>query len=274
MSVGTASARAGGTLHLVPVPLDPDADASAALDVLAPGALAVLRATDYFLVENAKTARAWLRSLGHPVALRELKIVEIGHAPDPIRLVDWLAPVQAGRDAVVLSEAGCPGIADPGALLAAAAHARGLRVRPWTGPSSILLALMASGLNGQCFRFLGYLPREADALATALPALAQRAAGGETQIFIETPYRNTRLLGAILTHCPPATVLCVAADLTAPSERILRRSIAAWRDAHPELQRVQALPQPSPQSSRQASPPHVALEWLERHPAVFLLGAA
>jgi 16S rRNA (cytidine1402-2'-O)-methyltransferase len=145
----------------------------------------------------------------------------------------------------LVSEAGCPGIADPGATVVARAHELALPVRPLVGPSSITLALMGSGMNGQRFRFLGYLPQAADELGARLRAVERDAGQGETQIFIETPYRNARLFDAILAHCQPETRLCVAVDLTGPGETLVTRSIAQWRalpaERRPNLQRRPAV---------------------------------
>jgi 16S rRNA (cytidine1402-2'-O)-methyltransferase len=156
--------------------------------------------------------------------VRELSIVAIEQASDP------LAPLRAGRPLGLLSEAGCPAIADPGAALIEAAHAAGFRVVPLIGPSSIALALMASGLEGQRFAFCGYLPREGNERAKRIRELETRSRRErETEIFIETPYRNDALLGALLEACAPTTRLCVAADLTLASESIRSQTIADWR---------------------------------------------
>jgi 16S rRNA (cytidine1402-2'-O)-methyltransferase len=160
-----------------------------------------------------------------PCAIRELNILEIGDDPAPL-----LEPLRAGRALGVSSEAGCPAVADPGAGLVAAAHRAGYRVVPLVGPSAIMLALMASGLEGQRFAFCGYLPREKQARADRIRALERRSrAERETQIFIETPYRNEALLAALLECCDPATRLCVAADLTLPTQDIATREVAQWR---------------------------------------------
>ena len=143
-----------------------------------------------FFVEAAKNARAYLKLLGHPGPISELRIEEIGHDPDPALIDRWLEPVLAGEDAAIVSESGCPGIADPGAQIVARAQELGLRVVPWVGPSSILMTLMASGLDGQRFRFLGYLPVHADERAAALKDLETQSRRSETQLFIETPYRR------------------------------------------------------------------------------------
>jgi 16S rRNA (cytidine1402-2'-O)-methyltransferase len=246
-----------GRLHLVAVPIAAAPagtrtafDAATVAAALPPPALALLRATHYFLVEEARSARAFLKAAGHPGPIAELRIVEIGHAPDPAALDGWLAPLQAqaGRtaiDAVVLSEAGCPGIADPGATLVARAHELGLAVQPWVGPSALLLALMGAGLNGQQFRFHGYLPQEREALRARLGQLQADAQRGETQLFIETPYRNERLFEALLQQLDPALRLCVAVDLTGAQQQLQTRRIGAWRGLpaaqRPRLDRLPAV---------------------------------
>ena len=207
-------------LYLVPTALG-----GPAAEALSATAAETVRSLRDFAVENARSARAFLGALRMPCAIRELSIQEI--AGDAAAL---LAPLRAGRPLGVLSEAGCPAVADPGAALVAAAHAEGFRVIPLVGPSAVLLALMASGLEGQRFAFCGYLPREKQARADRIRALEQRSrAERETQIFIETPYRNEALLAALLECCEPATRLCVAADLTLPTEEIATRDVAQWR---------------------------------------------
>jgi 16S rRNA (cytidine1402-2'-O)-methyltransferase len=176
------------------------------------------------VVENARSARAFLGALGMPV--RSLNIQVIGEEHDP------LAPLREKRPLGLLSEAGCPAIADPGAALVEAAHREGFRVVPLVGPSSIVLALMASGLEGQRFAFCGYLPREQAERKRRIADLERRSRKEkETQIFIETPYRNEALLAALLESCAPGTRLCVAADLTLPGESIQTRPVAEWRRA-------------------------------------------
>lgn len=231
-----------GTLYLLPCPI-----AAGSLDAaLPPDVVALSRRLEHFLVEDAKSARAFLKEVGHPRPLRELSIVEIGHAPRADDIEHWLAPVAAGADAAIVSEAGCPGVADPGGTLVAAAHARGLRVRPLVGPSSILLALMAAGLDGQRFRFHGYLPVDAVGRNAALKALERESkARCETQVFIETPYRGAVLFDAVLAACAPSTRLAVAADLTGADEFVAMRTVQQWKDlaphARPPLQRRPAV---------------------------------
>lgn len=186
------------------------------------------------MVENAKSARAFLSAAG--CAPRDVQISELNeHTPagDVPRL---LAPLREGRSLGLLTEAGCPAIADPGAALVEAAHAAGYRVIPLIGPSAITLALMASGLEGQRFAFCGYLPRDAGERARRIKQLEQRSRREqETEIFIETPYRNEALLGALLDTCAPATRLCVAADLSLPTESIRSQAVADWRRSRPAL---------------------------------------
>ncbi|GMV60730.1 MAG: S-adenosylmethionine-dependent methyltransferase [Betaproteobacteria bacterium] len=221
-----------GVLYLLPTPIaEVPAD-----DVLPAGTLAIARRLAYFLAEDARSARAFLKAIAHPRPLAELKIVEIGHAPDPARCDEWLRPLLGGTDAAIVSEAGCPGIADPGAELVARAHALHLPVAPLVGPSALVLALMASGLNGQSFRFVGYLPQDAGALAARLRELENASRAGETQLFIETPYRNERLFAAALAACAAETRLTLAVDLTAPDARIATHTIAEWR-ALPDARR-------------------------------------
>jgi 16S rRNA (cytidine1402-2'-O)-methyltransferase len=227
----TAAGRRG-TLFLLPTLL---AD-SAADEVLPAGVIRTAHAVRHFLAEDARSARAFLKTIAHPVPLQQLGITEIGHAPDAQRVAEWLQPLVDGADAALLSDAGCPAVADPGDLIVAAAHAMGLRVRPLVGPNSILLALMASGFSGQHFRFVGYLPRDAGARADALRALEAAARRGETQLFIETPYRNAVLFESILATCGAETRLALAIDLTGPGEEIAVRRIAEWR-ALPPAQR-------------------------------------
>ena len=204
-------------LYAIPTPLGGEPH-----DALPASALATVRSIRDFAVENAKSARAFLGALGMPV--RELSIVAIDDK------TDLLAPLRAGRPLGLLSEAGCPAIADPGAQLVEAAHREGFRVVPLIGPSSITLALMASGLEGQRFAFCGYLPREGAPRSKRIREIETRSRRErETEIFIETPYRNEALFSALLEVCAPATRLCVAADLTLSTESVRTRTVAEWR---------------------------------------------
>lgn len=201
--------------------------------VLPEATIEAVRTLRHFAVENAKSARAFLAAAGMSCPVRELRLEVIGDDADAL-----LAPLREGHALGVLSEAGCPGIADPGQALVAAAHASGFRVVPLVGPCALVLALMASGLEGQRFAFHGYLPRDSASRAERIRALERRSREArETQIFIETPYRNQALLEALADCCAPATRLCVAADLTLPQEEIVTHSIAQWRRARPVVGR-------------------------------------
>jgi len=200
--------------------------------VLPAHTITVARGLAHYVVENAKPARAFLQSLAPALPIRQIDIVELGDAAGPARCAELLAPARGGNDLGLLSDAGCPGIADPGARLVAQAHREGIRVVPLVGPSSVALALMASGMNGQGFSFHGYLPVKADARTAAIHQLeADSRRTGYAQIFIETPYRNGALLGALAATCKPTTRLCVAADLTLGTESVVSQAISAWRGA-------------------------------------------
>jgi 16S rRNA (cytidine1402-2'-O)-methyltransferase len=191
----------------------------------------------HFVAENAKTARAELRRIGHPLPLRELAIEQMPETLAPADIERLLSPLQAGLDLGLMSEAGCPAVADPGALLVRRAHELGITVKPLVGPSSLLLALMGSGLEGQRFAFHGYLPaREPERTRRIAELESESARNKQTQIFIETPYRNSALFGALLSACRPRTRLCVATNLTLGSEQIRTRRMADWKVApSPEL---------------------------------------
>jgi len=199
-------------------------------NVLPERTIAVARDLAHFVVENAKPARQYLKSLDPARPMREIAIEEIGPDPTPQRCESLLVPARAGHDLGLISDAGCPGVADPGAGVVAAAHRLGVSVVPLIGPSSLLLALMASGMNGQGFAFHGYLPIKAEPRADAIRRLeSESARTGHTQLFIETPYRNAALLDALVQTLRPATRLCVAADLTLASESVESRTARDWR---------------------------------------------
>lgn len=184
----------------------------------------------HFVAENAKTARAELKRIGHPVPLRELAIEQLPVQPTAADVERLLTPLREGIDLGLMSEAGCPAVADPGALLVRRTHELGLPVRPLIGPSSLLLALMASGLDGQRFSFHGYLPaREPDRGQRILELEKESARQNQTQIFIETPYRNAALFKALLANCRPLTRLCLASDLSLGSELVQMRCVANWK---------------------------------------------
>jgi 16S rRNA (cytidine1402-2'-O)-methyltransferase len=214
-----------GTLWLLPVAL---ADASWEMYLPAATRETACRLT-HFVVENAKTARAELKRIGHPVPLRELAIEQLPAAPTAADIERLLLPLREGHDTGLMSEAGCPAVADPGALLVRRAHELGIVVKPLIGPSSLLLALMASGLDGQRFAFHGYLPAREPERTNRIAELEKESARqAQTQMFIETPYRNHALFSALLRTCRPTTRLCLATDLTADSEKITTHRIVEW----------------------------------------------
>lgn len=215
-----------GILYAIPTPLG-----GAAADALPASALATVRTLRRFAVENAKSARAFLKDAGSDP--KEMQIHELNEKSD---LQELLKPLREGQSVGLLSEAGCPAIADPGAALVEAAQEAGIKVLPLVGPSSIVLALMASGLEGQRFAFCGYLPRDADGRKRRIKELEVRSRKErETQIFIETPYRNDVMLAALLETLQEKTRVCVATDLTLPTETVRTQSVARWRKAPPAI---------------------------------------
>jgi 16S rRNA (cytidine1402-2'-O)-methyltransferase len=216
-----------GALVLVPAWLSEDTPPQA---VVPAPALERIRTLDTFVVEDAKAARRFLAACGHPRPMREIAMTELNEHTAASAVPAMLEPALRGRDLGLLAEAGLPAVADPGALLVAAAHRHGVRVIPLVGPSSILLALAASGLEGQRFRFVGYLPAESAARRAAIVELERQSSRhAETQIFIETPYRNEALLADLLQACRGSSRLAVAADLTGAAEWIRADRIDAWR---------------------------------------------
>ena len=219
-------------LYCIPTPLG-----GSPKDALPASALEIIRSLEHFVAENAKSARAFLSAVGMPRPLQEIEIVEIADGS-----AELLKPLRKRQSLGLVSEAGCPAIADPGATLVEAAHREGFRVVPLVGPSSLVLALMASGLEGQRFAFCGYLPRDDSGRKQKIRELEQRSRREkETEIFIETPYRSDVLLGALLASCSPGTRLCVAADLTLASESIVSKTIAEWRRAKATIGRRPAV---------------------------------
>jgi 16S rRNA (cytidine1402-2'-O)-methyltransferase len=209
----------------------------------------VVQRISHFVVETPKAARQFLKTLSPLRPLQSLALSTLDEHTPPTQVEELLAPVLEGHDLGLISDAGCPGIADPGAALVAAAHRAGIRVVPLVGPSAVLLALMASGMNGQAFAFHGYLPAKPGLRERALRELDDAVArNGATQLFIETPYRNEALVDALLATCRPRTRFCAAVDLTLPTEEIVSRSVASWR--------------------KHARPAFA------RRPAIFLLGSA
>lgn len=227
-----------GTLYLLPCTLGD----TPAEQVLPQHVIDLARRLKHYVVEHPKTTRQFLSALKHEQPIQSLHFETLNEHTEARELEALLAPLLAGEDVGIVSEAGCPGIADPGADLVDLAHRRGIRVVPLVGPSSILLALMASGLNGQCFAFHGYLPVAEAERDKAISSLeAESAKRRQTQMFIETPYRNEKLFAALLARCRPQTKLCIACDITLPTELIQTRSVEQWKS------------QPAPQLNKRPS---------------------
>lgn len=220
-----------GTLYLVPNLLGVVAPES----VLPARTIAVARQLTRWVVETPRAARAFLKALDLPRPIADVDIAALAPESDARAIHATLAALRGGQDVGLLSDAGCPGVADPGAALVAAAHEGGIRVVPLVGPSAILLALMASGMNGQQFCFHGYLPVKPEARAAALRALERESgSAARTELFIETPYRNVALLRTMAQALAPGTRVCVAADLTLATETVECRTARAWRGQDPE----------------------------------------
>ena len=217
-----------GVLYMIPCPISDQTDV---YDVVPEANRRVMDSLDYFIVENVRSARRFLSKTGISRKIDELEFVELNEHTVAGQAVEAMVkPLLAGRSAGVISEAGVPGVADPGALVVEACHKHNIRVVPLVGPSSILLAMMASGLNGQSFAFNGYLPVKPPERSKAIKALERRVhAEQQSQIFIEAPYRNVKLMEQMLQVCAAESKLTVACDITSPEELIVTRSIAQWR---------------------------------------------
>lgn len=232
-----------GKLFLFPTPLHDEA-----IKTIPKYVLDHLHQIDVFIAERAKTARRFLKASGTPIPLQKIEMHELGKYTEPQEWQSYLEAAHKGKSIGLLSEAGCPGVADPGAEIVKLAHQQAIEVVPYVGPSSILLALMASGMNGQQFCFNGYLPPKKALLAQALKKLEQQAIRNrQTQLFIETPYRNHQLLETAFQTLSPKTQFCIACDLTAPTEWIRTKPIEDWNKT--------------------------TLPNLHKRPAIFLLGS-
>ncbi|WP_212000148.1 SAM-dependent methyltransferase [Chitinophaga sp. HK235] len=227
---------ATGKVYLIPTVLSADA-----LFSIPSYITTIAQELRVFYVENERTARRYLKALDRNINIDELQLLPMHeNQPPDVALAKKL--LLAGTDIGILSEAGCPAIADPGHLVVQAAHSVDARVIPMVGPNSILLALMASGMNGQNFQFTGYLPIKAPERGKALRQLEEESERKkQTQLFIETPYRNNQLLKDILDNCKDHTRLCIAADITGPAEYIKTKTIREWRNALPDLHKRPAI---------------------------------
>lgn len=217
-----------GKLYLIPTPLGEGNPA----DVLPAPVLELLPNLQCFVVEEVRTARRFLSQAGLKGHIEGLEFHQLNEHTPPAQVEEYLQLFNGGRSVGLLSEAGLPAVADPGSLLVALCHRHGIEVVPLVGPSSLMLALMSSGLNGQSFAFVGYIPAKADERRNALKALEKRSATArQTQILIETPYRNDALLADMLQCLGPGTLLCIAANLTCPDAFIRTRTVAQWKAA-------------------------------------------
>ncbi|SFN27789.1 SAM-dependent methyltransferase [Nitrosospira briensis] len=221
-----------GTLYLIPAPLG-NGDIAWTIPAAVRQHIAEL---GHYIVEHPKTARQFLKQIGCVLPLQKISMQVLDEHTQAGEFVNLLAPLLSGKDTGLLSEAGCPAVADPGAGLIRLAHKKNIRVVPLVGPSSIMLALMGSGLNGQRFAFHGYLPVENNRRVKKIVELEKESmVRDQTQIFIETPYRNQKLLEAIISSCRDDTSLCIASSLTLENEYISTRTIREWRHALPDL---------------------------------------
>ncbi len=196
----------------------------------------IIGKTRHYIVENIRTTRRFLKQVDRKIDIDKLTFYELNKHTDASAIRGYLKPLEQGENMAVVSEAGCPGVADPGASVVKIAHQKGFKVVPVVGPSSILLAVMASGLNGQNFTFNGYLPVKSAERLRAISTLEHKAiASNQTQIFIETPYRNNSLVVDLLKACSPSTLLCIAANITGEKEFISTKSIGQWKKHVPDL---------------------------------------
>ncbi len=216
-----------GTLYLFPVTLGNN---EGILQVIPAFNLEILHSIRVFIVENIRTARRFIKKSGHPLPIEDMQFYELNKHTLAEAVDTFLKPAERGEDMGVLSEAGTPAVADPGAVVVAMAHSKGIRVVPLVGPNSIILALMASGFNGQQFCFHGYLPIETQLRIKKIRELEQEVwRRSISQRFIETPYRNNKMLESLIKTCKPQTLLCIASDLTLSTEKIITKNIAGWK---------------------------------------------
>ena len=210
--------------------------------VLPPDLTQIISSISVFIVENIRTTRRFLKKVNPVIVVDDLTFFELNQHTDKKEISRFLEPLQKGLDIGIISEAGCPAVADPGAEVVKLAHTKNIQVVPLVGPSSILMALMASGMSGQNFAFNGYLPIKNPEKAQHIKMLEKRMqTEGQTQIFIEAPYRNAQLLDDLLKNCDPQTMLCIAADITLDTEFILAKPVSYWKTHLPDIQKRPAI---------------------------------
>lgn len=220
-----------GRIYLIPVGLGGDDYKQ----MIPEKVIDLTRSLRFFAVENIRTARRYLRLIDKKFPINESVFFELNEHTNESEIIDFLDPVFNGSDIGIMSEAGLPGIADPGSRLIEVAHRKDFKVIPLSGPSSIIMALISSGLNGQSFSFNGYLPVKPVERNIKLKEIERRSQSGSTQIFMETPYRNQKMMDSIISVCHPDTKLCVAADISMPTEFIKTRKILDWKKEIPSL---------------------------------------
>ncbi|MBS3774523.1 MAG: SAM-dependent methyltransferase [Bacteroidales bacterium] len=227
-----------GKLYLIPTTLGDDG-----VDAVIPAEVKnIISRLDIFIVENIRSARRYIRKVDAEKSIDGLTFFVLNKHTDKGQFPEFLAPLKKGRDVGLITEAGVPGIADPGEDIVRMAHKQEIRVVPLVGPSSVTLALMGSGLNGQHFAFNGYLPIQSNERIKKLKMLEKRSQQeNHTQIFMETPYRNNQLLKDILEHCRDRTLLCIASNITLENEKIQTKTIKEWRKAVPDLNKQPAI---------------------------------
>jgi 16S rRNA (cytidine1402-2'-O)-methyltransferase len=210
--------------------------------VLPPDLTNLISSISVFIVENIRTTRRFLKKVNPAIVIDQLTFFELNQHTDKNDISRYLEPLQQGNDIGIISEAGCPGIADPGAEVVRIAHTKNIQVVPLVGPSSILLALMASGMSGQNFAFNGYLPIKNPEKSLQIKHLEKRMqTEGQTQVFIEAPYRNLQLLDELLRNCESRTLLCIAADITLDTEFIKTKPVSYWKTNIPDIQKKPAI---------------------------------
>lgn len=224
------------TLYLLPVTLTEGGNPA---EVMPQCNIDIARRIKYFIVENIRTARRSLKRMDRDIDIDSLTFFTLDEHTPSSEVEDMLTPLAEGHDMAVMSEAGCPAVADPGADAVAVAQRKGYRVVPLIGPSSLLLALMGSGFNGQTFAFAGYLPVDSKLRISRLKEMERRIRNErQTQIFIETPYRNNRLIDELSQSLPGNMLLCVASDITGPRQSIITRRISEWRQARYDYNKI------------------------------------
>ncbi len=227
-----------GKLYLIPSTLG-----GSSIDFNVPKAnKEIILSLKYFIVENIRTARRFMKKVDTSIDIDSLTFYVLDKRTKTSTIPSFLNPINNGHSIGILSEAGCPGVADPGADVVKLAHKKNIKIIPLIGPSSILLSVMASGLNGQNFAFNGYLPVKTGETSKAIRELEQRSIHlKQTQLFIETPFRNTKILKDIISTCKPTTQLCVACDITLDTEFIITKTIAEWKGKTPDINKRPAI---------------------------------